>query len=54
MKLWTKRVTLLSNAIAMKNWVLELQRESFHKQPAGPNLLYHRDEWVDRPRAMGG
>jgi len=20
----------------------------------GPNPLYHRDDWVDRPRAMGG
>ena len=23
-----------------------------HRLPAGPNPLYHRDEKVDRPRAM--
>ena len=23
-------------------------------QPTGPNPLYHRDDLVDRPRAMGG
>ena len=24
-----------------------------HWQPAGPNPLYHRNDLVDRPRAMG-
>jgi len=24
-----------------------------HWQPTGPNLLYHRDDLMDRPRAMG-
>ena len=23
------------------------------QQGTGPNPLYHRDDWVDRPRAMG-
>ena len=30
--------------------VLEVQRK---RQPTGPNPLYHRDDLVDRPRAMG-
>jgi hypothetical protein len=24
-----------------------------HGQPAGPNPLFHRDDLVDQPRAMG-
>jgi len=24
-----------------------------YRQPTGPNPLYHRDDLVDRPRAMG-
>ena len=30
------------------------QRERvLYRQPTGPNPLYHRDDEVDRPRAMG-
>ena len=30
------------------------QRErTLYWQPSGPNPLYHRDDQVDRPRAMG-
>ena len=25
----------------------------FYCQPTGPNTLYHRDDYVERPRAMG-
>ena len=24
-----------------------------HRQPTGPSLLYHPDDYADRPRAMG-
>jgi len=33
--------------------VVSLRERVLYRQPTGPNPLYHRDNKVDRPRAMG-
>ena len=37
-----------------EGWLLHLDRPCQRErlQPTGPSPLYHRDDWVDRPRAM--
>ena len=36
----------------VKNTFMAFRERVLYGQPAGPNPLYHRDDSVDRPRAM--
>ena len=35
-------------------WLHSVLASTVSRTGSGPNPLYHRDDWVDQPRAMGG
>ena len=47
-----RRVRGASTCSLSAIFLCSAERESSYVQPTGPNPLYHRDDEVDRPRAM--